>query len=126
MKICWGQRDWCTISPIKVKGLINLSITLGMGDNVVTNEAEFLIVDQSSTYNAIIDWQLMKKTSMVTAVYCLTIKFPTPIGVEYVKANSTTAQQCHIQSLQIGKEIVREPTKTSVEPVVGGDVLAIE
>ena len=35
--------------PIRVKGLINLSITLGTGDNVVTKEAEFLIVDHLST-----------------------------------------------------------------------------
>ena len=39
---------------IKVKGLINLPVTLGIGDNVVTKEVEFLIVNQPSTYNAII------------------------------------------------------------------------
>ena len=38
-----------TNQPIKVKALINLPITLGTGDNVVTKEADFLIVDQPST-----------------------------------------------------------------------------
>ena len=47
--------------PIKVKGLINLPITLGTRDNVVMKEAELLIVDQPSTYNAIIDRPLMKR-----------------------------------------------------------------
>ena len=72
---------------IKVKRLINLLITLGMRGNVVTNKAKFLIVDQPSTYNAIISQPLMKKTIMVTIVYCLTIKFPISIKVGYVKAN---------------------------------------
>ena len=40
--------------PIKVKGLINLPITLGTRDDLVRKEAKFLIVDQPSTYNAII------------------------------------------------------------------------
>ena len=66
---------------IKVKRLINLPITLGTRDNVVTKEVQFLIVNQPSAYNAIIGRPLMKKTSIVTVVYCLTIKFPIPIGV---------------------------------------------
>ena len=46
---------------IKVKRLVNLSITLGTRDNAVTKEAVFLIVNQPSAYNAIIDRSLMKK-----------------------------------------------------------------
>ena len=38
-----------TNQPIKVKGLVNLLITLRMRDNVVTKETEFLIIDQPST-----------------------------------------------------------------------------
>ena len=112
--------------PIKVKGLINLIITLGMEDNVVKNEAEFLIVDQLSAYNAIIGQPLMKKTNMVMVVYCLTIKFPIPIRIRYVKANPTTERQCHIQSLQIGREVVGEPTTTPTKQAMGGDVLVID
>ena len=98
---------------IKVKGLINLPI------NVVMKEAQFLIVDQPSAYNAIIDRPLMKKISMVTVVYCLTIKFPTPIGVGDVKANLIIASQCHIQSLQMCREAIEKPTKVSYEPLMG-------
>ena len=81
---------------IKVKCLINLPITLGMRKNVITKKVEFFIIDLPSAYNTIIDQPLMKKTSMVTIVYCLTIKFPTPTRVGYVKANLTTMRQCHI------------------------------
>ena len=109
-----------------MKGLIDLPITLGIGDNVVTKEVKFLIVNQPSVYNTIINRPLIKKTSMVTAVYCLTIKFPTPIGVGYVKANLTTARQCHIQSLRIDRKTIGELAGTPTELAMGGDVLAID
>lgn len=93
---------------------------------MVTKEVEFLIVDPPSAYNAIIDQPLMKKTSMVTTMYYLTIKFPTPTRVRYIKANPTTTRECHIQSLQMGKEAIREPPEASIELAIRGDVLAIE
>ena len=63
----------------------------------------------------------MKKTNMVSIIYYLTIKFPTPTGVGYIKADQVTAQQCHIQSIHLSKQAVFEPEK-----VVTGDVLAIK
>ena len=81
----------------------------------------FLVVDQSSAYNAIIGRPLMKKTNMVSAVYCLIVKFSTPTGVEYIKADQATARQCHIQAIHLSKQAISEPEK-----VVIGDVLAIE
>ena len=46
--------------PIKVKGLITFPITLGKRENIMTEKAKFLVVDQPSTYNAIIGQPLMK------------------------------------------------------------------
>ena len=89
--------------PIKAKGIIMLPVTLGQGEHTITVIADFLIVDQSSTYNAIISRPLMKKTSMVTTVYSLTIKFSTSIVIGYIKTDQATSRQCHIQSLQLSK-----------------------
>ena len=83
--------------------------------------ADFLVVDQPSAYNAIIGRPLMKKTNMVSAVYCLTVKFPTPTGVGYIKADQATARQCHIQAIHLSKQVVSES-----ENMVTGDILAIE
>ena len=83
--------------------------------------ADFLVVDQPSAYNVIIGRPLMKKTNMVPVVYCLTVKFPTPTKVGYIKADQATARQCHIQAIHLSKQTVSEPEK-----VVIGDVLAIE
>ena len=63
----------------------------------------------------------MKKTSMVSAVYCFIVKFPTPTGVGYIKADQATTRQCHIQAIHLSKQAVTEPEKA-----VTGDVMAIE
>ena len=63
---------------INVKGLITLLVMLDQRENIVIEKEEFLVVDQPSTYNAIIGQPLIKKTSMVTVVHCLTVKFPLP------------------------------------------------
>ena len=93
---------------------------------MVTKEAKFLIINQPLAYIAIIDRPLMKKTSMVIAVYCLMIKFPTLIRVGYIKANPTTMRECHIQSLYMGKEAVRGSPEASAKLAIRGDVLVIE
>ena len=73
--------------PIRPKGIITLPITIGQGEHTTMVTADFLVVDQPSAYNAIIGRPLMKKTNMVSTVYCLTVKFPTPTGVGYIKAD---------------------------------------
>ena len=107
--------------PIRSKGIITLPITIGQGEHTTTVTADFLVVDQPSAYNAIIGRPLMKKTNMVSAVYCLTIKFPTPTGVGYIKADQATARQCHIQAIHLSRQAVSEPEKA-----ITGDVLAID
>ena len=57
---------------------------------------------------------------MVSTVYCLTIKFPTPTKVGYIKADQATARQCHIQAIHLSRQAVSEPEKAVI-----GDVLAI-
>ena len=106
---------------IKVKGVITLFVTLNQKENTITKKVEFLVVDQPSTCNAIIGRPFMKKTNMVTTVYCLTIKFPSLIGIGYVKANQAITRQCQVQSLQLSGEAITRPNE-----VVVLDVLAIE
>ena len=107
--------------PIRPKGTITLPITIGQGEHIVTVMADFLVVDQPFAYNAIIGRPLMKKTNMVSTIYCLTVKFPTLTRVGYIKADQITAQQCHIQTIHLSKQAVFE-----LEKVVTGDVMAIE
>ena len=93
--------------PIPVKGTIMLPITMGDGEHTMNALVYFLIVDQPSAYNAIIDRPLMKKIKMVTAIYCLTVKFPTPIGIGYMRSDQRTARQCHLLLIELA---TRQPT----------------
>ena len=107
--------------PIRAKRVITLPITISQGEHTVIEMADFLVVDQPSTYNAIIGRPLMKKTNMVSVVYYLMIKFPNPTRVGYIKIDQVMARQCHIQSIHLSKQVVFEPGE-----VVTGDILAIE
>ena len=89
--------------PIQPKRIITLPITIGQGKHTTTVTTDFLLVDQPSAYNAIIGRPLMKKTNMVSTVYCLTVKFPTPTEVGYIKADQATARQCHIQAIHLSR-----------------------
>ena len=64
-----------------MKGLVTLSVTLDQKENTIIEKVKFLIVDQPSAYNVIIDQPLMKKIKMVTAIYCLIVKFLKPIWI---------------------------------------------
>ena len=77
---------------IQAKRVITLLITIGQEEHTVTKMADFLVVDQPSAYNTIIDRPLMKKTNMVSTVYCLTVKFSTPTRVGYIKADQALAR----------------------------------
>ena len=77
---------------IKVKRVITLPVTINQGEHTMTVMIDFLVVDQPSTYNAIISRPLMKKTNMVTSVYCLTVKFPTPTRIKYIKTDQAMAR----------------------------------
>ena len=65
---------------------------IDQGEHTATEMVDFLVVDHPSSYNAIIGRPLMKKTNMVSAVYYPTVKFLTPIGVGYIKADQAMAR----------------------------------
>ena len=68
----------------------------------------------------------MKKTNMVTVVYCLTIKFPTSIGVGYMKAKPDHRTLVPYPVPPYRPKSRRRTKKTPIEPTIRGDVLAID
>lgn len=53
------------------------------------------MVDQQMAYNAIFDRPLMRVKQMITVVYCcLMIKFPTPIGVGFIRVELKKENEC--------------------------------
>ena len=82
----------------------------------------FLVVDCSSSYNAIIGRPTLNSWKAITSTYHLSIKFPTEYGVGEVQGDQLVARECYLAMLAIDEQtqtmnieerrIVAEPTET--------------
>ena len=62
-------------------GVVTLTVTIGDYPQQITRDVTFLVVDCSSTYNAIIERPTLNSWKAITSTYNLMIKFPTEYGV---------------------------------------------
>ena len=69
-----------TCDAVRVKGTIKLPVTLGEDPVSATQVAEFMIVEDPTYYNALIGRPILKDMRVVTSIYHLSMKFPTPRG----------------------------------------------
>ena len=60
---------------------ITLSITIGDYLQQITKDVTFLVVNCSSSYNAILSRPTLNSWKVLTSTYHLMIKFPTEYGV---------------------------------------------
>ena len=84
-------------------------------------EVNFLEVDCSSSYNAIVGRPTLNSWKAVTSTYHLSVKFPTEYEIGQVQGDQLAARECylamlamdeHIQTMTIEeRRIVVEPTK---------------
>ena len=82
-------------------GAITLAVTAGDYPQQITKEVTFLIIDCSSTYNAILGRPTLNSWKAVTSTYHLMIKFPTKDGVGELRGNQIAAQECYIAMLEM-------------------------
>ena len=66
-------------------GTITLPITIRSYPQQLTKEVVFLVVDCSSTYNAIIGRPILNVGRAATSSYHLLVKFPTEYGKKHAK-----------------------------------------
>ena len=62
-------------------GAVTLSVMVGDYPQQITKDVTFLVVDCSSTYNAILGQPTLNSWKAITSTYHLMIKFPTDYGV---------------------------------------------
>ena len=62
-------------------GVVTLLVTIGDYPQQITRDVTFLVVNCSSTYNAIIGRPTLNSWKAITSTYHLMIKFPTEYGV---------------------------------------------
>ncbi|KAK5812285.1 hypothetical protein PVK06_027712 [Gossypium arboreum] len=86
--------------PVKVKGSITLPVTLGDGEHTTTEYVQFFVMNHPMAYNAIFERLIMRMENMVVATFCINVKFPTRIGVGFMRSNQRTARQCYMLSVR--------------------------
>ena len=103
-------------------GIVTLSVVVGAYPQQVTRDVNFLVVDCSSSYNAIIGRPTLNSWKAVTSTYHLSIKFPIEHGVGQVQGDQLAARECYLAMLAMDeqvqtmnieeKRVVAEPIKT--------------
>ena len=86
---------------IKVQhvGTISLPMVVGAYPQQITKNVNFLVVDCSSSYNAIIGRPTLNSWEAVTSTYYLSVKFPTDHRVGQVQGDQLAARECYLAML---------------------------
>ena len=80
-------------------GTITLPVVVGTYPQQVTRNVSFLVVDYSSSYNAIIGRPTLNSWKAVTSTYHLSVKFPTEHGVGEVQGDQLASRECYLAIL---------------------------
>ena len=82
-------------------GAVTLLVTFGDYPQQIIKDVTFLVVDCSSTYNAIIGRPTLNSWKVVTSTYHLMIKFLTEYGVGELRGDQLAARKCYIVMLEM-------------------------
>ena len=80
-------------------GTISLPMVVGPYPQQITKNVNFLVVDCSSSYNAIIGRPTLNSWQAVTSTYHLSVKFPTEHRVGQVQGDQLAARECYLAML---------------------------
>ncbi|XP_074352696.1 uncharacterized protein LOC141691843 [Apium graveolens] len=103
-----------TGNSIGVKGTIRLLVIIGEEPYVATHIAMFTVVDRPCAYNVIVGRPLMRAMRMVTSIHHMTVKFPTPTGVGFLKSCQYESRVCYNQALRVAES--ENASKEMVQP----------
>ena len=82
-------------------GVVTLPVTVGDYPQQIIKDVTFLVVDCSSSYNAILERPTLDSWKAVTSTYLLMIKFPIKYGVGEVRGDQVAARKCYIAMLEM-------------------------
>ena len=101
-------------------GMVTLPVTVGDYPQQITKDVSFLVVDSSSTYNAILGRPILNSWKAVTSTYQLMIKLPTKYGMRKVQGDQMVAHECYIAMLEMDDHLQTmciEEQRTIAEPI---------
>ena len=90
------------VQPI---GTITLPVVVGSYPQQVTKEVNFLVVDCSSSYNAIIGRPTLNSWKVITSTYHLLVKFPTEYGIGQAQGDQLAARECYLAMMALDKQV---------------------
>ena len=100
-------------------GTITLPFVVGSYPQQIAKEVNFLVVDCSSSYNAIIERLTLNRWKAVTSTYHLSVKFPTEYGVGQVQRDQLAARECYLAMLSVDEHMQTmaiEERRVTAEP----------
>ena len=90
------------VQPI---GIVTLPVVVGSYPQQVTKSVNFLVVDCSSSYNAIIGRPTLNSWKAVTSTYHLSIKFPTECGIGQVQGDQLAIRECYLAMMALNEQV---------------------
>ena len=80
-------------------GTVILPVVVGAYPQQVARDVNFLVVDCSSSYNAITGRPTLNSWKAVTSTYHMSVKFPTEHGIGQVQGDQLAARECYLAML---------------------------
>ena len=93
-----------TGDSVVLLGVISLPMTLGEYPRQSCVMTDFLVIDQSSAFNAVLGRPSLRELRAITSIHHLLMKFPTPRRVGEVKGDQQESRQCYHQAVKIASK----------------------
>jgi len=101
-------------------GTITLPVVVGSYPKQITKEVNFLVVDCSSSYNAIIGRPTLNSWKAITSTYHLSVKFPTEYGIGQAQGDQLAARECYLAMMALDEQVQTlsiEERRVVAEPI---------
>ena len=99
------------------EGTIKLAVTLREPPQTATVMIDFLTVKCPSTFNGVPGKPLLKALKATTSIHCLTMKFPTVVGIGQVRGRQHNSRECCNRSLELAEMGPELPKVIEVEKI---------
>ena len=90
---------------VQLVGNVTLPVVVGSYPRQITKSVNFLVVDCSSSYNAIIGRPTLNSWKAVTSTYHLSVKFLTEYGIRQAQGDQLAARECYLVMMALDEQV---------------------